>query len=58
MIRGVAIGAYPYFFLDVEKIGYSGVLLYVVAILAFFKFLAFLLVRFDRSVKNFDTGKN
>ena len=55
MIRGAILGVYPYFFVDVARFGLLTVLLYSCGILAFFKFLAYLLVRFDRAVKSFDT---
>jgi hypothetical protein len=51
LIRGAAIGVYPYFFVNVDKNGYSVVGLYAVAILLFFLLLGSLLVWIDRKFK-------
>ncbi len=52
-ILGAAIKdfEYPYFFLDVNKIGYGGVMIWVVALLAVFTGLGYLLWLYNRTEK-------
>lgn len=51
LIRGAIVGAYPYFFLNVSKIGYSMVLLYAVCILGVFLLCGLSLILLDRRIK-------
>lgn len=51
LIRGAAIDAYPYFFVNVSKIGYPMVLLYAVCILGVFLISGLSLVALDRRIK-------
>ncbi len=51
LIRGEVIGAYPYFFLNVGKLGYSMVALYAVAILGIFLISGLGLILVDRKIK-------
>lgn len=51
LIRGAILDAYPYFFVNVNKIGYPMVLLYATCILAVFLFCGLSLVAIDRKVK-------
>lgn len=48
MIRGQIVHLYPYFFVDVDKYGLGTVLVYAVAILAFFALVGAGLVTIDR----------
>ncbi|NUL47292.1 Pr6Pr family membrane protein [Cellulosimicrobium funkei] len=50
LARGPALDWYPYSILDVPRMGYDGVAVYVVAILAFFFVLAALMWAVDRSL--------
>jgi hypothetical protein len=51
LIRGAAIGVYPYFFVNADKYGYSVVGMYAVGILLFFILLGSLLVWIDKKFK-------
>ena len=51
LIRGAVIDAYPYFFVNVSKIGYPMALLYAVCILGVFLISGLSLVVIDRRIK-------
>lgn len=48
LVRGALIAWYPYSILDVPRLGYGGVALYIVAVLALFLVLAGILALIDR----------
>lgn len=48
LVRGVAIGAYPYPFINVAKIGYGGAAAYLVGIILFGVIIALLAIGVDR----------
>lgn len=48
LIRGLASGRYPYFFLDLDKMGLSGVLAYSLALILAFAFMGLLLLGLSR----------
>ena len=51
LLRGAMIGAYPYFFVNVSKLGYPMVLLYAVGILGVFLISGLSLIVIDRRIK-------
>ena len=51
LIRGAVLDAYPYFFVNVAKLGYPMVLLYAVGILGVFLISGLSLVVIDRRIK-------
>lgn len=48
LTRGALIGAYPYFFLNVDKLGYALVAIYAAGILSAFMVMGALVVYFDK----------
>lgn len=50
LIRGEVIKKYPYFFVDVEKYGYTQVLINAFTVLAVFLILGFLLIFLDKKI--------
>ncbi len=48
LIRGPLVGYYPYFFIDVDALGYSGVALWSGALIVFFLLLGSLMLFVDR----------
>ncbi|MEJ2750444.1 MAG: Pr6Pr family membrane protein, partial [Anaerolineae bacterium] len=48
LIRGPRVGYYPYFFLDVNALGYSGVAIWSGALIVIFLVLGTLMWRIDR----------
>lgn len=51
LIRGAVIDAYPYFFINVSKLGFPMVMLYAVGILGVFLISGLSLVMIDRKIK-------
>ena len=46
---------YPYFFLNPERVGIGGIILWVAALLAGFVVLGYLFMMVDRLLRNFST---